>query len=421
MGGVAEVVNAFVEREVASKWRFRDTNEPYLSPAQHIRFLSDVAEEMYRAQKDRLDVDVIETIASMLLEELNVDPLRRRQIIEMVRMHVLLTIPSDGDARNRSFDHPEFRDYFIAAALQGHLERAIDSSSSWDLARYLSIAQLSDSAARYVRRMVYLNQERARVLVGLLAGIVRAERKPTNVQGNVGTLVAAFLDGLEPSGKLVFDGPAILTSVVLERTRLQDIALNGCILVNASLRGVRWRNVELIDCVVGELTIDEDARFDNVSFTGCSIEGLRLVRGEEEIDREYAPSRIQRLLASRGIVIVRETEESHEYAEPVEVESELSRLVHRVLRTFSRATVVNDIVLRRKHRQDQQEIFSTVMPLLVECGIMKHDAWRGSGGGSSVWAIQYPLDQVMAAEDGVGAVDLVRFWQRVARSAESRN
>ena len=67
--GVASIVGAFVTREVQQKWKSKDTGEPYLTESQHLQLLGNVAEEMWRAQKDRLEVDVIETIATMLLEE----------------------------------------------------------------------------------------------------------------------------------------------------------------------------------------------------------------------------------------------------------------------------------------------------------------------------------------------------------------
>ena len=94
--GVAALVQAFVEREVRDKWIHRETGERYLSAAQHMELLARVAEEMYETQKDRLKLDVIETIATILLEQWGVEPERRVQVAAMVRMHVLLIRPADA-------------------------------------------------------------------------------------------------------------------------------------------------------------------------------------------------------------------------------------------------------------------------------------------------------------------------------------
>ncbi len=415
MGGVAEVVGAFVEREVATKWRYKDTGEPYLTREQHMRLLSDVAEEMYRAQKDRLDLEIVETLAIILLEEWSVEPSRRQQIIEMVRMHVLLTIPSDGDGRSRSFDHPEFRDYFIAVALKGHLDRVIDGAPFGDLSRYLSTAHLSDSTARYVRRMIDLDGARAQHLIGSLANAVESEVRPTFLHGNVGTLVAAILDGLESEETLLFDAPAIFTGVVLERTRLANVNLSRCVLVNPSFLGARWLDVRFIDCALGDVTLDTSSEFRGVSFDSCAVDGVRVVQGGQEVDREYAPSRIRMLLEKHGISwsdSVDASDETPGVRDP-HPDSDLSKLAHRLLRLFNRTTVVTDEIIRIRFRHDHQRVLDELVPLLVDCGVIKAGTWRGRGS-QRIWSLQYPIDVVLAAEDDSDIGDLGRFWQLAA-------
>jgi len=415
MGGVAEVVDAFVEREVAMKWRYKDTGDPYLTVEQHMRLLSDVAEEMYRAQKDRLDVEIVETLATILLEEWQIDPNQRQQIIEMVRMHVLLTIPSDGDARSRSFDHPEFRDYFIAFALKGHLDRVIAGGAFGDLSRYLSIAQLSDSTARYVRRMIELDIDGALKLVASFAAAVQAELRPTFLHGNVGTLVAAILDGLDPSQVIEFNAAAIFTSVVLERTNLSNVHLMRCLMVNPSFVSANWSSVRFTGCAFGELTLSTDSSMESVVFEACTVDGVRVVQDGEEIAREYAPSRIRSLLQSYGIRMIDSGGDEEEAPVlPFDThESELAKLTHRLLRLFNRSTIVTDEIIRIRFRQDHQKVLSEVVPMLVDCDVLKPGTWRGRGT-QSVWSIQYPIDVVLSAQDGTDDANLKRLWRTVA-------
>ena len=242
--GVASVVQAFVEREVSDKWRFRESGEPYLTVDQHMALLGAVAQVMYEEQTDRLSLDVIETIAATLFDDWHVDVGRRAQVMEMVRVHVMLTQPDD-DARSRHFDHPEFREYFLAVAMRELLEKAGRGGGTQALGRLLSVAQVSDSTAGYVAGLVELSNEEVARVVSSLAELTRRERRPTFVQVNCGTLIPFFLNAREWDEETIVEGPLVFSSVVFERARITRVAFKGATLLNASfvgsaLRGVRF-------------------------------------------------------------------------------------------------------------------------------------------------------------------------------------
>lgn len=412
LSGVAAIVQAFVRREVADKWKFRDTGEPYLTEAQHMQLLADIAEEMYRSQKDRLGLDVIETIATLLLEQWGIEPTRRQQIIEMVRMHVLLVPPLDGDAATRSFDHPEFRDYFIAFALRSHIERVMDGSPAADLGRFLSIAQLSDSTARYVCNMMARSEERVRTLVSALEDLVSREWKPTFLQVNVGTLLPFILNDIPLSVQLIFSGNVIYSSLVFERIKLSNVTLKRGSFVNASLDGAQWNHVSLVECNLGELTINAETSFIGVRFLDCEIEGLRIQEDDEEI-REYAPDRIWRRLAQKGAL----TSEQEEL--PIEDDVDLGdavpvKVFRRLLRIFSRTTVVSEQMLSHRFKKDTHVLIDVVIPLLEEHGLLAQRPWRGAGS-TRVWALECRTEDVLAAENGSDDVALTAFWSDLRR------
>ena len=105
--GVNSIIEAFVKREVEEKWKVKETGEPYLNKEQHIQLLGIVAEEMWKAQSDKLDMDIIQTLTVILLDEWGIeDNDRRKQIFEMVRMHALLVTPLDGNPKYRRFETP---------------------------------------------------------------------------------------------------------------------------------------------------------------------------------------------------------------------------------------------------------------------------------------------------------------------------
>jgi uncharacterized protein YjbI with pentapeptide repeats len=407
LSGVAAVVQAFVRREVAEKWKFRETGEPYLTELQHMQLLADVAEEMYRSQKDRLDLDVIETLTTLLLDQWGIETSRKQQILEMVRMHVLLVPPSDGDGRSRGFDHPEFRDYFIAYAIRSHIERVMEGASASALARFLSVAQLSDSTARYVCGMLDRAEGRVRQLVQSLEEVIKREWKPTFLQVNVGTLLPFILSGVTPVERLMFSGQTIYSSLVFERSRLKNVTLSKGSFVNASLAGVDWDNVVLTECNLGEISIDEFSKFHDVHFENCAIEGLRIRSSEEEI-REYAPERIWLRLEQAGVSGFRQRT-LLDVANLESSETETVRLLRRVLRLFNRTTVVSEDQFQHRFRHDQAAVFDVILPLLERHNILAQRTWKGAGQ-TRLWGLNERLDDLLAAEGGDGEPKFSAFW-----------
>jgi hypothetical protein len=410
--GVAALVQAFIEREVRDKWIRRETGEPLLSAAQHMELLARVAEEMYEAQKDRLRLDVIETIASILLEQWGIDPERRMQAVSMVRMHVLLTVPPDGESNVRSFDHAEFRDYFIAYALRRHLDGATAGSAS-ALTSMLRIAQITDSTAKYVCGMLDLAEERSAALAGRLADLCRTEKRMTFIPINVGTLLPFVLDGRAPRNPVVVDAPAIFSSLVFERTKLEDVHLQGCTFLNASLVGVEWSRVRLTRCVLGELTIDLSSKVTEVVLDDCEVSAVRVVKDGEEVAREFAPSRIASALSSAGFTVQSPLPSELEFEAPAD--NAQTKLARRLLRVFQRTTIVNEHGLQQRFRQEFNTVVDEIMPLLEQHAIVEPRTWHG-GGASKVWALVVPLDQLLAGEEPGSSGPASEFWKDLKRA-----
>lgn len=409
--GVATVVEGFVRREVQEKWRYK-TGEPYLTVDQHMQLLADVAEEMYRSQKDRLSIEIIETIATLLLDAWNVDPSRRQQVIEMVKMHVLLVVPADGDGRSRSFDHPEFRDYFIAVALKAHLAAVMGGGTSEELGRFVSIAQLSDSTAKYVCGMLPLNDSSAKTLLEGLKRCLRDEWRPTFLQTNVGTLFPYIVDGIRFAEKCDFNEAAVYSSVVFEDSHLSNVSIARGSFVNASFRRVKWQNVAFRDCELGELSMDSESRFSNVTFENCHLSGIRMFENDRETSREYSPQRMHWQLEKLGILVDGPPPDGGDNDIDVFEGSPFYRFVHRALRLFHRSTILPEHVIVTKFRQDNGIVLNEVMPLLETYEIVEERPWRGSGT-QRLWVIRKRIDEVFAAEGGDDQTSLGAFWRDV--------
>lgn len=393
--GVASVVSAFVSREVAEKWKVRETGEPYLTEDQHLTFLADVAEEMHRSQKDRLNLEIIETIATLLLDQWHIDGALRQQIIEMVRMHVLLVAAPSSNQSQRMFDHPEFRDYFIAYALRERMAAVMAGGGTNEIVRFLSISQLSDSTARYVCSMLDRTALGVTTFLSSIENALTREWKPTYLQQNLGTMIPFMIDGVEFRTAASFSGKVIYSSLAFENTQIRNFTFKDGTFVNASLRGAQWHNVRLETMALGELQLDRNASFRNVALVRCAIEGVRVQSGDEDELREYAPIRIRRELERMGLQFVDEEL-------PIDVVDEVTdstnvRLLRKLLRMFHRTTIVSDETLRTRFGSDYIALEGELIPLLLRFGVVEERKWRGSGNHNA-WTLAVSLDDFLAGE-----------------------
>ena len=409
---VGTVIEAFVEREVTEKWKQQETGEPFLTKEQHLRLLADVAEEMYRTQRSTITVDVLETITAILLDELNIEPARRQQVIEMVKMHVLLTPPSDGAFSERSFDHDEFRDWFTAYALRDRLLQ-LGSAKAAAAQDILGLAHLPDATARYVCSLFDRAPELVANIVEELARLVRDEFRPTYLQTNAGTLIPFLLDKVTPVERLTVQAEMVFSSLVHEAKELQNVTFRGAVFSNASLSDVRWKDIELVECNLGELTINDRAHFEGVRFIDCELEGIRQLTDEtgDEV-REYEPGRLAKLLGARGITI--ESSGKKPQMDTEFSDGELRKLVRRLLNTFRRTTFVVDDTLHQRFRGDTKRVLEEVIPFMEKVGVLKQRQWTGSGKHDA-WGIEGRLEDIEKA-DGDPGNELHAFWEAIDKA-----
>lgn len=408
--GVNEVVNAFIQREVTEKWMTQDSGEPYLSIEQHLQLLTEVAREMWSSQVDRLSNDVIETITLLLMDQWRIREDRKRQIIDMVKMHVMLTIPSDGDEKSRSFDHPEFRNYFVAHSFAELIAFAIRKETSTDLGNAMSIAQLPDSVASYCAKLLDRKAGFIVQFVSLMSDLVSKEWKPTFLQTNVGTMLPCMLDGLESDILIHFKGRAVFSSIVFEKTQLRNITFSDANFLNVSFTGVKWENIEFNNCEFSGITLDRTATYKSVRMISCRIHEVRVVDNDEEIARGYSPERIQEILGFVGIMLD-ESLDQQVRCQPLETEAR--KLAYRILRIFRRTTAISEYVLNLKIPSGSENRHrDQIINLMEKHGIIEEKDWRG-GGKSKLWILKRSLDDILTADCGKGDAALVRFWTEV--------
>jgi hypothetical protein len=404
--GVGEVVRAFVRREVAEKWKQKDTGEPFLTEKQHLQLLADVAEEMFRSERTVIEIDVVEAIATLLLEEWNIETTLRPQIVEMVRIHVLLNRPDGADSL-RSFDHEQFQDWFTAYAFKDSIERLGDPGTA-DISSLLSVAHLSDATARYVCGLIERDHTKVAAMLDGLGRLLGDEWRPSYLQANAGTLVPFLVDDVSGTTPLTTPRGIVCSSLVFEKSRLTNVRFDGATFVNVNLGDVRWKDITFINSELGELGIDKSSVYSNVRLENCHIEGLRLLDHDEA--REYAPERIELALGRRDWTIAgadaAESPATHEIAD-----GPARKQAKRVLNIFRRTTFLPESMVTNKFRHDSKFIFEEVLPIMEAEGVVESRPWRGSGS-QRAWGLPVPLEDIERA-DGNSKHPLSEFWRRV--------
>lgn len=274
--GVNSIIEAFLKREVEEKWKERETGDPYLNQEQHIIMLSAIAETMWTSHTEKIKLDVIQTITSLLLDEWGIDVSRRIQVFDMIKMHALLTPPDDA-SDYRSFEHPEFKDYFTAIWLEKLLSDSLKSRKTNELARLLSVAQISDRLALYTFSNTELDNIDIQPLIELLEGLVEREWKPSFLSMNIGTMIPFILNEYDLYPVVEIKAKIIYSSLIFENKKFANFIIHKGSFLNISFKNSTFENVQFIECEMNEIQFNENSKFINCKFTDCNINCIRYI------------------------------------------------------------------------------------------------------------------------------------------------
>ncbi len=107
-------MDAIIEREIRSKWidRSGEPAKPLLNLDEHHKLLSMIAQEMWLINTESVKTEVLDLITELFSEFYRKDSRIANQIKERIKQHALLI--SSERYKNFSFDHDEFRQFFLA-------------------------------------------------------------------------------------------------------------------------------------------------------------------------------------------------------------------------------------------------------------------------------------------------------------------
>ena len=403
---VPKIIRSFLQREVGEKWR--DLNgKPYLTIDQHIKLLSMIADEMWYQSANSLPVEVVQLVAETLFEEWHLTQRAWVQMIERVKAHALLPVATTPG--ERSFDHEEFLNYFLAERLDALLE---DRAHEDPLRSFLEKHALPKVVGKWISVVRDRSDEQATKLLACLNSLADKEVRTTYLKQNLGLIASnvapacTSLAGVKLQS-MYFEGDewkgSKLAEVTFDRCTFLDVVLNDCV----------WVNCHFIRCQIDGLTYSETTRLDGSDFD----ENYRVLGVLKDEDgslsfRNYNPETCQSILESLGACF---PSEQQTRSAPVEtVRKDLRACLEAFLRIFSRTTGATENLIDRKLGVRAPLFRHSVMPALIHYGLVRKTDYRGRGQQCR-FELAYPVEQILKAENPESPLhgNLVKFWDEL--------
>ena len=416
LDSINNIIGAFVRREV-TKWSTteKDSGKPYLDFDQHMRLLSEVANEMWEEQKDSISIDTIAFILAILFDEWNTDISLRPTITRMAESHALLPISTVGD-RYRRFDHDEFRNYFLALALETIIKDCKKKDNFLRVFSFMKKAQLPDSVSHYLILQLKVDDSQA-LLKGLMK-VCQGELKTTYAQPNIGTLIPYILDQIRPTEIITIGNKIVFSSLVFENKTIRNVKFYDCSFINISFCNTKMENVSFDACSFSDIRFNNNNSNNNfanvVIADNCMISKVTVVVSEDDNYSEYSPSNIDNLLYEQGIY---RTAQDDEKKIPEVKNTEYKKALKRFLNKFMRAAYLYEKNIKNEpiyNARNKDMIFEEIIPLLLKYNIIEEvETSQTHQANTRAWKLkQYTVPNIYKSEEDETS-ELYHFWKEV--------
>lgn len=375
-------VNAIVEREVAEKWidRSGTPHQSLLTVEEHHVLLMMISKEMWITLSDAIDGDYLALIAELFAEEFGKTSSVARQIENRIGQHSLM-------ATNRaqwnafSFDHDDFKMFYWGEAIAKMLEE----EDAKGLRLYLDKRRLpdvsADSAVAAMKR-----RETAFTALALLVGLARRGPATSYIAENVGSLAIRILDAVDYEGTSLVG--MYFVADALKGRKLTNVDFLECTFAGSSLERSELTDVSFRNCNFDELDLAKDTKVFRVRMDNCDISRVVSMVG----DYVYGPARMASVLCDIGFEVDAEgaDEEVGKTAGFVQ-RDERAMVAERALRTFLRASAVNQMTLDRRLGLKSRIFFEEVLPLMIEYGVLGEVEYKGRGQPQRRFRLGVPM------------------------------
>jgi hypothetical protein len=331
----------------------------------------------------------------------------------MAESHALL-IPVENRDNLRKFDHLEFKNFFISKSLINLVIDYLSTDNATSIKKFLSIAQLPDSVARYCSKRV--DCKNIDQLISKFNKMVLDEWKPTYLQANIGTLIPFILDDYHPGKTLKIENRITFSSLIFEAKNLNNIEFNSCNFINISFKDSLLNNLAFNNSTFNEIRIYEHSKnvFNNVFFNNCIITAIIIIDELEVSYSEYSPKGIKSVLVEFGFVLKDDLESKEE--ENIVVNPKFKKYVKKFITKFNSSTYQyeKDIEDEISFSGYSDIIIQEIIPILVKYNIIETKETKKSKQASSrAWRLIFRDIPAIFKSEEEKTSPLFDFWREV--------
>lgn len=346
----SEFIDKIIQREVSAKWRDRSdevTGNPILSLEEHHKLLSIIAEEMWISSTNFVSSDIIELCADTLSEDLHKTPLIAQQIRERTKQHAMLI----KTGKNRfSFDHDEFRDYFLGISISEYFQtKKVDQIRNILYRGILPSTTITTLISEVKSGMQTL------VIVNILNEIINSEYNLSSAKDNCGLLLLSILDN-EYIGDFTIKKVTFLTGSLSNKT-LKNVIFEECYFKDLLLDNTTLINCSFKNCEFYCISLNAKTNLVNNLFDSEIPQCLVILEHREKI---YNPDYIRDFLNQKGLKKVQPLDDDE-----IVQDKELA-IIEKVLNKFKRAGIISERVLSESLGHDSNTFIIKMLPDLIK-------------------------------------------------------
>ena len=384
-----QFVNAIVEREATQKWvdRSGTPHQPLLTVIEHHSLLASVAQEMWISSSEVLRGEHLNVIAELFAANLNKPSGILRQVVERIRQHALIS-RVDGKEDTYTFDHEEFRRFYLGEAIGDTLI----SGSSRDLERFIERASLQPETCDAALNALNRKGGDLHAVLHSLQRLVDSAAPTSYILENSGSIGVRLLESLS-FGKGASVRSFSFPSDALRGKRLVRIKFRDCHFQNTSLERTEFAECEFTGCKIYRLDLPEDFNAGDSQLIDTDVLAITKLGESTTV---YDPDAIVAALSSCGFVTrVRQTHRGGHLS--VTEPDEDTQLAERGLRAFMRSTQVNENVFRQRFGKDANHFMRDVLPRMIESGVLQEVSYKGGGPVQRRFGIRVRMSNLEAA------------------------
>jgi hypothetical protein len=378
------LVDHLLEREANHKWidKHGDPPKPLLTVREHHELLSFLAEEMWISRSATLSSDMVDSLAELFCESKNYSPIIARQVKERLKQHALIIAVGHGKVEF-SFDHDDFREFFLGEQLGFHL---INGSEA-DIRKIFRMENLPALALQSALESVGRAEVNINKLTTLVLRVGLSEGSSTFVRENAGAMLAPLLTK-NTEKTFTIDG------IVFPPQSLSGRTIVGITFKNCYFRPTTLENSELMSCRFLSCEFEHIGLVENTATVrDCSVSSDTRVHSvtrvhSTELTDFYDPTGIHTILARCGFTFERPPVSSFQGENQVDPDL---RITEKALHTFTRSTLVSEGTFRLRLSLNANHFMSEILPNLMRAGVLEMGAKERYRLGISLGTIEEAL------------------------------